>query len=262
MASRVEISCLGGFSLEIDGIPVPRWRAGKARVLFQYLLVNRGRLVPADRLREVLWPGTQSSQQSTSLKVAVHAVRKVLAELFGRTGEQAITIVQDRGGYVLTTSVVDIDVEQVEYYARRARSAERDGHQRQSLLLHRRTVDLYTGDFLPGETSDWVVEHREWLRATVLHSLRVLREQALRAGDYLDVLAMCRRILDLDPYAEDAYQSLMVLHARRGELGRVRSWYDLCEGRLASQLDVEPSSRTKGILIGAMRGEFAGRRTA
>lgn len=247
MASTVEVRCLGGFGVTVDGVPVPRWRAGKARNLFQFLLVNRNRLMPGDRLREVLWPGTP---QSSALKVAVHAVRRVLDEL-----SADLTIVQDGGGYLLRATAVSVDAERVEALAGQAHAAARVGDQARALRLHSAVAHHYTGEFLIGEHADWVTQHREWLRATVLHSLRTLREHALRHGDFPDVLATCRRILELDPYAEDAYQSLMVWHARRGELGRVRSWYDLCEGRLGEQLDVEPSSRTKRILLDAMRRE-------
>lgn len=248
MASTVEVRLLGGFGVTVDGVPVPRWRAGKARSLFQYLLVNRNRLVTGDRLREVLWRA--GTPQSGALKVAVHAVRRVLDEL-----PADMTIVQDGGGYLLRASAVSVDTERVDALAEQARVAARAGDEAKALRLHRGVVAHYTGEFLVGEQADWVVEHREWLRATVLHSLRTLREHALRDGDFLDVLAACRRILEMDPYAEDAYQSLMVWHARRGELGRVRSWYDLCAERLGEWLAVEPSSRTKRILFDAMRRE-------
>lgn len=245
MSSTVEVRCLGEFRVTVDGVPVRRWRAGKARGLFQFLVVNRNRLVPADRLREVLWPDTP---RSGALKVAVHAVRKVLDEL-----SADMAVVQDGGGYLLRAAAVSIDAERVETLADQARAAERAGHDRQAQALHRAVVRQHTGEFLVGEQADWVVEHREWLRATVLHSLRALREHASRDGDHLDVLTTCRRILELDPFAEDAYQWLMVWHAHRGELGRVRRWYDLCEGRLGARLDAEPSSRTKRILVDAMR---------
>jgi DNA-binding SARP family transcriptional activator len=245
VASTVEVRCLGGFGVTVDGVPVHRWRAGKARSLFQFLVVNRNRLVTADRLREVLWPG---SPRSGALKVAVHAVRKVLGEL-----SSDMTVVQDGGGYLLCASSVSVDAERVEALAGQARAAERAGLGRRARALHRAVAHLHTGEFLVGERADWVVEHREWLRATVLHSLRTLREHASRDGDHLDVLSTCRRILELDPFAEDAYQWLMVWHAHRGELGRVRGWYDLCEGRLGARLDAEPSSRTKRILLDAMR---------
>jgi DNA-binding SARP family transcriptional activator len=245
MVSTVEVCLLGEFGVTVDGVPVSRWRAGKARGLFQFLLVNRNRLIPGDRLREVLWP---HAPRSGALKVAVHAVRKVLGEL-----SADMTVVQDGGGYLLRAAAVSVDAERVAALADQARAVEHAGQGRRALALHRAVARQHTGEFLAGERADWVVEHREWLRATVLHSLRTLREHALRDGDHLDVLATCRQILALDPFAEDAYQSLMAWHACRGELGRVRGWYDLCASRLGERLGVEPSHRTRRILVDALR---------
>lgn len=248
MVSTVEVRCLGEFAVAVDGVPVPRWRAGKARGLFQFLVVHRNRLIPGDRLREVLWP---DNPWSGALKVAVHAVRTVLGEL-----SADMTVVQDGGGYLLRAAAVSVDAERVAVLADRARAVDRAGHGQRALALHRAVARRHTGEFLAGERADWVVEHREWLRATVLHSLRTLREHAARDGDHLGVLGACRQILELDPFAEDAYQSLMVWHACRGELGRVRGWYDLCASRLATRLGVAPSPRTEHVLVAAMRREI------
>jgi two-component SAPR family response regulator len=245
---------LGGFSVSVNDIPVLRWRAGKARSLFQFLLIHRGRLVPGERLREVLWPMSGFTPQSSSLKVAMHAVRKTLAEY--PCGGEAMRIASEGGGYILTTAGVWIDVEEMEGCASEARAAEQARDWVGAGDRHRRVVGLYQGDFLAGEYAGWVVEQREWCKATVLHSLRWLRGKALRDNDYLGAIGMCRRILEIDPYVEEAYQTLMVVHARLGELGRVRSWYDLCTRRLREELDVVPAKQTERILIGAMRGEY------
>jgi two-component SAPR family response regulator len=218
------------------------------------MLIHRGRLVPGERLREVLWPKSEFSPQSSSLKVAMHAVRKILAEQ--PCGGESMRIDSDGGGYVLTTASVWIDVEELDGCASAARAAGQAGDRARAVELHRQVIGLYTGEFLAGDYAGWVIEQREWCKATVLHSLRWLRAQALRDNDYLGAIAMCRRILDVDPYVEDTYQTLMVLHARLGELGRVRSWYDLCTRRLREELDVMPTQQTQRILLGAMRGEY------
>src|SRR5690348_10782629 len=76
--AAVVVRCLGQFAVATDGTPVTRWSAGKARGLFQYLVVHRDRPVLRDRLHDVLWPETPWSPRSSSLKVAVHALRQVL----------------------------------------------------------------------------------------------------------------------------------------------------------------------------------------
>ncbi|WP_405996962.1 hypothetical protein [Streptomyces sp. NBC_00829] len=59
--ARAVVRCLGNVSLMGRGSPVRRWRAGKARDLFLYLLVNRGRPVDRDELHGALWPDRERS---------------------------------------------------------------------------------------------------------------------------------------------------------------------------------------------------------
>ncbi|MFC0104796.1 AfsR/SARP family transcriptional regulator [Kibdelosporangium aridum] len=232
----MEIRCLGEFSFVIGGRPVRTWRAGKARSLFQYLLVNRDRFVSGNRLCEVLWPGRAVSPRSSSLKVAMHAVRKILA------AHQGFTIEHENGHYRLTARDVVIDFEQLARYANTGQ--------------HQRVAELYTGDFLPGDHADWVVEHREWCKTLVLHSLRQISTEALRDNHYSRVIEASKRMVEIDPCAEGAYQTLMIMHARLGHLGRVHAWYRLCARRLRTELDVQPTRLTRRILAGAMRGDL------
>lgn len=81
---QVHVKLLGEFAFSTPGGEWIRWRANKARSLFGVLLVNKNIVVGKDRLRELLWPDVD--RPSTSLKVAVHALRKVLDTHLGRIG--------------------------------------------------------------------------------------------------------------------------------------------------------------------------------
>ena len=234
--SPVAVRLLGGFSMAIDREPVNRWRAGKARGMFQYLLMNRGKLVSRDRLYEVLWPAAPNASGGSSLKVAAHALREVL----GRTpAEAGLALVCRDRGYLLRAGDVWTDVDEFE----RCRAARDD----------RAAAELYRDDFLRGEDGDWVVEQREWYRAAVLRTLDRLREDALRRGDRAELVRWCRRSLELDPYREDTYRTMMAAHARSGELDRVVAWYRLCHRRLRDGLGVGPSVETHDLLVEALR---------
>ncbi|MEU3164461.1 BTAD domain-containing putative transcriptional regulator [Streptosporangium sp. NPDC006930] len=242
--------CLSNFRLEVDGQAVSHWRAGKSRALFQYMLVNRERFVHRDRLREVLWP-EREGHPSSSLKVAVHGVRRVLNEFEGRDGFSLLH--QDRG-YVLRTNSAWVDIEEFQRAFDRGRSAWVAKDYDTAIAWFQRTADLYVGDFLSGETGDWINEQRQWMRATALRALTSLRTEALEREDWPAAMHWCRRALDVDPHHETTYQTLMMMHGELGELGRVLSWYEVCRHRLRTDLDVEPSERTERLLATLMRG--------
>ncbi|MFI6160004.1 AfsR/SARP family transcriptional regulator [Micromonospora haikouensis] len=256
--AAVTVRFLGDFAVTVDGVPVERWRAGKARNLFQFLVLNRGHVVPRERLYEVLWPDSDTDR-STSLKVAAHALRQILGSCPGGTG---VEIVYQDVGYLLRCAEICVDAEEFEAAVDAAREAERTGDTGAALAAHHRAISLYQGDFLNGETADWVDEQRQWTRAMVLRSLHHLRADAMLRDDPRAVVTWCRRILSVDPYQEEAYQNLLVVHGMLGELGQVRSWYDLCVQRLRDGLDVGPTGRTRQIRDLALTGRLRGRRAS
>jgi two-component SAPR family response regulator len=242
----------GDFTLRVSGSSVDRWHAGKARDLFQYLLVNRGRVVRREKLFEVLWPGHAWTPTASSLKVAIHSLRRILGDAVA----PLVQIVSRDQGYLLNAPDVWLDIDEFDLSMAAGRAAEAHGEDAGALTAYRRVADLYSGDFLAAQTADWVDEQRQCYRAFALHALTWLRTHALREHDHPKIIDLCRRVLDIDPYHEEMYQTLMVIHGRRGELGQVREWYRLCTRRLLDNLDLAPTAATERIFTTAVRGEL------
>jgi two-component SAPR family response regulator len=251
-ARTVVAHFFGDFTLQVNGRNVDRWHAGKARDLFQYLLVNRGRVVRRERLFEVLWPGNEWSPTASSLKVAIHSLRRIL----GDAVTPLVEIVSRDQGYLLSTHDIWLDIDEFEMSMATGRSAEAHGDNTVALSAYRRVADLYTGDFLAAQTADWVDEQRQCYRAFALQALTWLRADALRGDDHAKIIDLCRRILDIDPYHEEMYQTLMTVHGRRGELGQVREWHRMCVRRLRRDLDLAPAEATQLIFTRAVHGEL------
>ncbi|WP_186762731.1 AfsR/SARP family transcriptional regulator [Lentzea tibetensis] len=249
----------GDFSVHVGGRPVERWRAGKARSLFQYLLVNRGRVVPRDKLYQVLWPTQEWSPTGSSLKVAMHGVRQVLQSLPPDSAHPAVEIVNRDHGYLLKAHDVWLDLDDFSSAIDTARAAEVAGDHPNAHRHYTRAVELYCGDFLAVESADWIDEQRACSKALVLQALNYLRADALRRGDHLAAVRLCQQLLAVDPYQEELYQTLMLVHGKQGQLGQVRLWYDICLRRLHDELDVEPTDTTYRIFARAVRGELRDR---
>lgn len=253
---HVAVRYLGDFALSVNGQLISRWRAGKTRSLFQYLLVNRDRLILRERLQEVLWPGVDWSSKSSSLKVAVHALRQILKSIPQAGDEPVMEVCHQDYGYLLRARGVTVDFEELEAHFDAAQKAEAQGDLATALRCCRQVSALYAGDFLPGESAEWVQEQREWNRSIALRAIDRLRADALAREQFTEVITWCRRILDIDPYREQIYQLLIYLHGRFGELGSVNGWYELCARRFREELDTEPAPATQRLHLRAMRGEL------
>ncbi|GAA2489823.1 AfsR/SARP family transcriptional regulator [Streptomyces longisporus] len=259
MNHAISVHTLGSFELAIHGKPVQRWKAGKARDLFQFLLLRQGRVVPRETLHESLWPGSYWSANSSSLKVAVHTLRRVLANCQAsseETSSPSLRLVTRETGYTLQARGVWVDSEVFDDLVDQGHRAESAGAHREASQHYRAAAELYGGDFLAGAPMEWANVHREWLRGRFLYVLQRLAETSLVEDDPLSVMRYCRRILEIEPYREQSYRILMYTHAQLGQLNQVRRWYDLCTTRLREDLQAAPEPATRLTYSRAMHGQL------
>ncbi|MET9489620.1 BTAD domain-containing putative transcriptional regulator [Nocardia sp. NPDC006630] len=248
------VTMLGEFAFSNAADEWMRWRSNKARSLFGVLLVNKNIVVGKDRLRELLWPGADRS--STSLKVAMHTLRKVLDTHLGADRDHLRVEYRDFGYIMDVGDEVIIDCHEFERYAAAARDAAARGRRAEAVQLYRRAAALYSGDFFSGERDGWVTEQRHWLRSTALSTWAALAEYALEAGELGDAADACRRTLAIDSANEAAFRRMMVIHARRGELQQAEWWYELCAKRLREQFELDPDHHTRALLRRVLNREF------
>lgn len=254
--SPIAVHGLDQFEVAVRGVPVRGWRAGKARNLLQYLLLRQGRVVSKDALFDALWP-TSSTSGSSSLKVAVHMLRRTLDAAQQDAPDAMLRLRTSGEGYVLDVENVFVDFQEFDELIDTAHALQRHAPER-AMDHFRRAVRLYRGDFLPTVRLDWAEVHREWLRSRALLALDRLRSADLAGGDYLAVIGWCRRTLDLEPYCEDAYRTLLTLHGCAGELNQVRRWFTVCRTRLRQDLNCEPEKATLDVFVEASRGDLIG----
>jgi two-component SAPR family response regulator len=248
----VRVSCFGRFHVEIGGAAIQSWRSMKARALFQYLVLHRDRPARREVLIETLWPDPDAIAANSSLKVTVHTLRQLLNRPEVSTADLEI-LAQD-ACYQLQATNVWVDVEEFERCCARGRTLEKSGRIADALDDYRRAADLYAGDFLVDSWDDWAVFRREGLKDEYLLLLARLADAALEAGDYHECIRRSRQLLAHDRCREDTFRTLMLCHARLGQPGRVRRWFELCLSTLRADLDAEPEPETIRLYDDALGG--------
>jgi DNA-binding SARP family transcriptional activator len=253
----IDVRTFGDFSLTICGSRVERWRAGRARDLFQFLLLRPGAVVSKDTLCDSLWPETAGSANArTSLKVAVHTLRRILAEHLpddADSDELPLSLTTCQEGYRLEVRSLRVDFQRFDELVDRGHRAEANGSAAEATTCYRAAVDLYQGEFLSGADAEWAQVHREWLRGRYLYALHRLSHAALAAGDHLSVMRWSRLMIDAEPFHEEAYRALIQVHAKLGQLGQVRRWYQVCSDRLHGELGISPGAETRRVYLMAAR---------
>lgn len=221
-ASRLRVSLLGRFAVEVDGIewPASAWSNLRAMHLVQLLGLQPGRRTTREQVIDALWPQMAPQAGAANLRKAVFHARQVL----GR--HDAIAI--HAGELVLwPNGPVEIDAETFE---REARAALRLGDPAACATA----AGFYGGDLLPGARYEaWAEPAREGLRARHLELLRVS--------------AQWERLALLDATNEIAHRALMQQALASGNRAAALHWYSHVREALQHQLGVMPDDQTQAL---------------
>ena len=227
LGSLLTVRLLGAVAVVADGRELADFESARLRELLARLVLAGGEALDRPALAFALWPTSTETQARTNLRHLLHDLRRALPD-----AERYIEITPTRLRW-RPDAPAEVDV--------LAFLAACDAGDPAAALDH------YGGDLLPGSYTDAMLAERDRLAGLAGDALRALVADAEAAGDDAAVLAWGRRLLALDPLAEDAYRTVMQAHARRGERAAALRLYHACVEMLARELDVEPSAATRRI---------------
>ena len=238
----IRINTLGGFGVSIAGsqVPVSAWQSKVARDILAMLVAARGRTIHREVLIDRLWPDDDPVKASNRLSVALTTIRTVLDP--DRDQDPGFYLKADRETVALSLGSVVVDVEVfLEAAARGLRLlGERDSDR--GLAILKSAESMYLGDFLEDHPyDDWSVGLREEARAVYVKIASVLADADTAAGDHDNAARRFLRMLERDPFNEQAHLSLVRSMVRSGRHGTARRLYGIYVSRMA-ELEVEPEA--------------------
>ena len=237
----VEIRTLGGFRVIRNGQAVPhsQWRSKKARDLLKILITRRGRPILREALMETLWPGEDPGPLPKRLSVALATARGVLDP--DRSYPTDHFLAGDDASVRIDLTNVSIDVEEFLTEAAAGLALLRRGRAQEAREVLAAAEASYAGDFLEEDLyEDWSTAVREEARATYIVVARSLADSAAEMGDRWAAVNYRLRILERDPYDEDAHLGLVTTLSATGRHGEARRFYRAYVARM-EELGVEPA---------------------
>lgn len=243
------VQTLGRFTVWRDGERLPErvWQRVTAVRLFQYLLTYRGQYMAKERIMADLWPKLDAGRADRDFKVALNALNRVLQPNRAARAP-AVFITRQQMSYGLNAAApLGLDVGEFEAGLVRASQAERPSPD-QAIALYQQALRLYQGDYLPDALyEDWASAERERLSTLYLSAATRLSGLLLNAGETVEMLLWCQRVLRLDPCWEEAYRLLMRGYIANGNRPLALHVYEQCRAALAAELGVEPMAETKRL---------------
>lgn len=209
MASVIRIQMMGKFTIYINERNADQMinKSKKGVALMQYLILQRGDMVPNFRLLEALWPEDQSSNPENALKTLVSRMRAMLNQVSPGLGG---CIVADRGAYHWRCLPgMEIDLYEIEdlFTAIGLGNKEADADLQQK---YARLMKLYASDLLEGgEQCDWALSRAVALHNQYLTAVYSYLEILKRENNYDEAINVCRAALDVDAFDEQLHLELM-----------------------------------------------------
>lgn len=229
----LRVKLLGTPQVSLNDRPLSPALAGRGLGLFAYIATNR-EAHPRTILADLLWTGLGEQQARANLRSLLYYLRQIL------------------GDYLLVTRyTVALNREcpywlDVEVFANvTAAPASHDP----TLLTE--LLNLYQQDFLNGFSVEnapvfeaWLIEQRRRLRNQALTGWQQLVHDYQTKQHYEAGLVANLRLLDLEPWNEEAHRQQMNFFIATGQRNAALAQYEHCCQILREELDVSPSAET------------------
>jgi DNA-binding SARP family transcriptional activator len=219
----------------------------RVRSLLSCLVSSPGRKLGREQVMYALWQELDLEIASHRLDRAVHSLRQVFEPGRSRPASSRLLLTEHATLTLADQSQFWIDADAFENLISQGRVLQDDDPGRAERLMEE-AMELYGGDFIPGEESiEWVTSRRESLRRSwislllELADLRLAREALTAALDVLD------RLLGADPTNEAAVQRMIALQAQMGRRGEALQVYERFVDLIRQRYMIEPLAETRAL---------------
>jgi ATP/maltotriose-dependent transcriptional regulator MalT/DNA-binding SARP family transcriptional activator len=205
----------------------------KVLALLCFLLTKPDLACTRDQVLEALWPDLDPLDAVNSLNQTVYFLRRVLEEDY----------VDDLSpGYLHHDSdLIWLDRDLVKSRSNECRQRVKALPISPDPSAISRLVDEYSGRFaLDFEYEEWAAPYRDWLHASYLEIVERAVTSDIETGHFERGIYLARRVLDVDPAAEQVEVSLLRLYRASGAHAAAAEQYGHYAGMMRDELGLEP----------------------
>ncbi len=226
----VEFRLLGAVEARIDGRRLDIGHA-RQRCVLAALLVDMNQPITLEQLVDRVWSDRAPYSARNSLATYVSRLRHLLANAAG------VAISRGRGGYVLETDALSVDLHRFRHWAAQARAT---ADPVEATVLFDRCLDIWGGEPFASLDTAWINDLRGALVAERLAVVLDRNDVALRAGRHAELLGELTTALAAHSLDERLAGQLMLAQYRSGRQADALGTYRQLRERLVEELGVDP----------------------
>lgn len=246
--ARLDIYLFGQFRVLLDGVPVIGFQSDKVRALLAYLVLEMDHAHRREKLAGLLWPDHAEPRARQSLSQALYNLRLVTgdASAFPRhflSDRQTVGFNGCSDHWLDAALIAQVLGSSAPYPT--------DG---EAASVTEAALALFCGDLLEGFTLQGCAEFEEWLVLQQERYHRLVTDACWRLalayeelGSVYRALRCTRRLLELEPWREEAHRRAMRLLMSCGRRSEALEHYHVCRRLLAQEFGVGLSQKTEQL---------------
>jgi len=215
-----------------NGISILNQRASKSLSLLKVLSLSEGNKMSSATLREMLYADIDPKKVSQLVDTQVHRLRKQL------NNENSIV----RDGEQLALNLKYFWIDTLEFENLNKISVNENN----ALELVTRLLQLYKGEYLPGEDNLEIISRREYFRNVFLSIFLKCTELLKKSPDTVE--GLCQDALRVEPLSEPIFRRLIVTYMSQGNRDMAEITLDRCRTLINRYYDNDVSSTTAALL--------------
>lgn len=234
-SSLLEVRSLGEGRVHLNGRLVDNWDGVLPRSLFFYL-VDRG-MTTRSEIFETFWPSL-STREATNV---FHVTKRKISEVLGMD----LTVYWSGFYHIAPTVELSYDAALFSSTVQDSAVVSNDD----AVVLLRRALSLYRGDFLTSISMPWVSKRRQELRQTYGEALVALAKSTEHMGEVQRALGLYLRAATTNRQREDLALSIMRLYQELRMDADALKVYELLETELKDVLGVAPAPQLQELAL-------------
>lgn len=240
-AQIIKATFFGCFSICKNEFAIDKteWKNRKSSGILKYILTNSGKYVTRETLSAMFWPESDTKAAFTSLRVALYALRKSLADLQMGFEDEYALIVEDIDGFRIGSGILlETDVKEFEELYKKYNSHSFSMDETEVLL--RQIVELYKGDFLEDSPyEEWILMPRERYKSIYAEASHALIQLLLNRGALKEAEVLLEKNMIIDPLDEKACGFLVGVYKLTGQEDRAKLFRRQFEQRFKAEMGVK-----------------------
>ncbi|MEU8184585.1 AfsR/SARP family transcriptional regulator [Micromonospora sp. NPDC049044] len=238
----MEFRILGPLEASVEGTPLPLGGRRQQRIL-AVLLLRAGRVVPADRLVDCLWPLRPPATAASQIRNCAAALRRQL--IAGGLPEHSL--VRRPGGYLLTVEPGALDRTRFDDEAHRARQALAAGRAAEAVGSFLRAENLWRGPAIAGLADGMLEPEAMSLEESRLQVIEERLEVELSLGRHARAVPELTALVRTHPGRDRLQAAFMVALYGSGRGADALASFDRLRSSLRRELGLEPSRRLRDL---------------